>query len=173
MTRLERRAGVADECGTGKGRRQVTYRRTGSRGGAPRRSWAAVLALLAALVVLVHHDLGPAPAAPATAMSAMSRTGHAVHGMAGHGMAEHGMTGQDMTALTPVMDHDGGGACSGADMQHCTSGAVGSPQWLVPPAVGPHTVQGAPPRGVLAGHGLPGNPHRAPPDLSVLSRLLI
>ncbi|MFD8840506.1 DUF6153 family protein [Streptomyces griseofuscus] len=143
----------------------MTYRRTGSRGGAARRSRAAVLALLAAFVVLVHHDLGPAPAAPATAMSAMPGTDH----------TGHRMTGQDMAAeaLTSAMDHDTGGACSGADMQHCTSGAVGSPQWLDPPTVPTHTVQAAPPRGVLAGRGLPGNPHRAPPDLSLLSRLLV
>ncbi|GLX49280.1 hypothetical protein Shyhy01_22300 [Streptomyces hygroscopicus subsp. hygroscopicus] len=141
----------------------MTYRRTGSHRGAARRSWAAVLALLAAFVVLVHHDMGAAPAAPATAMSAMSGTEHAAHGM----------TGPDTAALTSAMDHDADGACSGADMQHCTSGAVGSPQWLAPPTVRTPAVPGAPGHGVLAGRGLPGNPHRAPPDLSVLSRLLI
>ncbi|WKE67847.1 hypothetical protein [Streptomyces sp. WP-1] len=154
----------------------MTYRRTGSRGGAARRSWAAVLALLAAFVVLVHHDLGSAPAAPATAMSAAPvAPGTAMSAMPGTARTAHRMTGQDRAAqaLTSAMDHDMGGACSGADMQHCTSGAVGSPQWLDPPTVPTHTVRAAPPRGVLAGRGLPGNPHRAPPDLSVLSRLLI
>ncbi|MFR9793377.1 hypothetical protein ACL07V_32690 [Streptomyces sp. MB22_4] len=154
----------------------MTYRRTGSHRGAARRSWAAVLALLAAFVVLVHHDMGAAPAAPATAMSAMPGTEHAAHGMSampGTQHAAHGMTGPDTAALTSAMDHDAGGACSGADMQHCTSGAVGSPQWLAPPTVRTPAVPGAPGHGVLAGRGLPGNPHRAPPDLSVLSRLLI
>ncbi|MFF8991182.1 hypothetical protein ACF09H_14785 [Streptomyces sp. NPDC014983] len=141
----------------------MTYRRIGSHRGAARRSWAAVLALLAAFVVLVHHDMGAVPAAPATAMSAMPGMGHAAHGM----------TGPDMAALTSAMDHDTGGACSGADMQHCTSAAVGSPQWLVPPTVRTPAVPGVPGHGVLAGRGLPGHPHRAPPDLSVLSRLLI
>ncbi|TXJ75917.1 hypothetical protein E2C11_18940 [Streptomyces lavendulae] len=161
----------------------MTYRRTGPGGGATRRSWAAVLALLAAFVVLVHHDVSAAPAAPATAMSAMPGMDHTARNttvqhmtarhMATHRVTGHRVTGQDMAvvALSSAMGHDTSGACSG--MQHCTSGAVGSPQWLDPPAVPTHTAQAVPPRGVLAGRGLPGNPYRAPPDLSVLSRLLI
>ena len=165
----------------------MTSRRIITRGGVPRRAWAAVLTLLAALAVLVHHDM------PATAMSAMpgmvhaaphgttaaaaDGTGHAMPGSVttGRGMAEHAMTGPGATAqaATSAFDHNADGACSGAGMQHCTSGAVGSPQLLAPPAAAPHAVPGAPVRGVLAGLGLPGHPHRAPPDLSVLSRLLI
>ncbi|MER7915535.1 MULTISPECIES: hypothetical protein [unclassified Streptomyces] len=171
----------------------MTYRRTGPGGGATRRSWAAVLALLAAFVVLVHHDVSATPAATATAttaMSAMPGMDHTARNttvqhmtaqhmtarhMATHRVTGHRVTGQDMAvvALSSAMSHDIDGACSGAGMQHCTSGAVGSPQWLDPPAVPTHTAQAVPPRGVLAGRGLPGNPYRAPPDLSVLSRLLI
>ncbi|MFH8342494.1 hypothetical protein [Streptomyces sp. AM6-12] len=151
----------------------MTYRRIGSRSGAARRSWAAVLTLLAALVVLVHHDVGPVPTAPATpittmtAISGMSGMAHTAHRAAGHQRHTAALT----SAMGHGMDHDMGGACSGA--QHCSSGAIGSPQWIAPPTVPVHTIEGAPPGGVLAGRGLPGNPHRAPPDLSRLSRLLI
>ncbi|MEU5792020.1 hypothetical protein ABZ800_00510 [Streptomyces sp. NPDC047813] len=161
----------------------MAYRRTGPGGGATRRSWAAVLALLAAFVVLVHHDVSATPAAPATAttaMSAMPGMDHTARHMTAQHMATHRVTGQRVTGqdmavvtLSSAMSHDIDGACSGAGMQHCTSGAVGSPQWLDPPAVPTHTAQAVPPRDVLAGRGLPGNPYRAPPDLSVLSRLLI
>ncbi|OIK28293.1 DUF6153 family protein [Streptomyces malaysiense] len=144
----------------------MTDRRIGSRGGVARHAWAAVLALLAAFAVLVHHDLVAAPAASATAMSAMPATDRTAHRMSGRDLTE-------TEVLNSAVDHDTGGACSGAGMQHCASGAVGSPQWLDPPTAPAHAVRPAPPRGVLAGRGLPGNPHRAPPDLSVLSRLLI
>ncbi|TWV32045.1 hypothetical protein FRZ03_33755 [Streptomyces misionensis] len=182
----------------------MTCQRTITGGGVPRRAWAAVLTLLAALAVLVHHDMGTAPAMPATAvmsaMPPMARTaphggtaqaadgsGHtgagapmAGHAMTGHGAPEATATGRGTVrhgasapAVTSGLGHDADGPCSGAGMQHCTSGAVGTPQLLAPPAVAPHAVPGAPARGVLAGLGLPGHPHRAPPDLSVLSRLLI
>jgi hypothetical protein len=71
------------------------------------------------------------------------------------------------------MDHDGGGACSGPAMQHCSSGNVATPQLLVPPAALSRVVQGPPVPGVLAAQSLSAISHRAPPDLSVLSRLLI
>ncbi|MEV6291434.1 hypothetical protein AB0M41_13670 [Streptomyces sp. NPDC051896] len=58
-------------------------------------------------------------------------------------------------------------------MQHCSSGDVGTPQLIAPPSALPKAVQGSPARGVLAGHNPSGISHRAPPDLSVLSRLLI
>ncbi|MEV7155231.1 hypothetical protein AB0N77_11540 [Streptomyces misionensis] len=202
----------------------MTCRRTIARGGVPRRARAAVLTLLAALAVLVHHDMSGTPTMSATAvMSAMPAATHgAPHGsaahaadgsghtttgkaaagpamadhaiagpnkgdhvmsgqvmsargtpgcaMAGHGTVRHGATAQ---AVTSGLEHDADGACSGPGMQHCTSGAVGSPQLLAPPAAAPHAVPSVPARGVLAGLGLPGHPHRAPPDLSVLSRLLI
>ncbi|SFY53832.1 hypothetical protein [Streptomyces sp. F-1] len=172
----------------------MTCRRTITGGGVRRRAWAAVLTLLAALAVLVHHDMSGAPAMSATAVmgtmpgmthtaphggtveaadgSGRTATGNAAagHTMADRAMAGHGATAQ---AVTSGLEHDADGACSGPGMQHCTSGAVGSPQLLAPPALAPHAVPGAPVRGVLAGLGLPGHPHRAPPDLSVLSRLLI
>ncbi|MFF5405275.1 hypothetical protein ACFY8K_18475 [Streptomyces misionensis] len=207
----------------------MTCRRTITGDGVRRRAWAAVLTLLAALAVLVHHDMSGAPAMSATAvMGAMpgaARTaphggtaeaadgsgrtvtgkaaagkaaaGHAMadHAMSGHDAGDHPMSGHDMStrgtpgyampwhgtvrhgataqAVTSGLEHDADGACSGPGMQHCTSGAVGSPQLLAPPALAPHGVPSAPVRGVLAGLGLPGHPHRAPPDLSVLSRLLI
>ncbi|QLJ02371.1 hypothetical protein HZZ00_15950 [Streptomyces sp. NEAU-sy36] len=202
----------------------MTCRRTITGDGVRRRAWAAVLTLLAALAVLVHHDMSGAPAMSATAvmgtMPGAARTaphggtaaaaggsgrtatgkaaaGHTMadHAMPGHETGDHAMSGHGMSArgtpgyamprhgavrhgvaaqaVTSGLEHDADGACSGPGMQHCTSGAVGSPQLLAPPALAPHAVPSAPARGVLAGLGLPGHPHRAPPDLSVLSRLLI
>ncbi|MFK0112123.1 hypothetical protein [Streptomyces sp. NPDC091217] len=148
----------------------ATYRRIGRpRGSALRWTWAAVVALLAALAVLVHHDAAVS-ATPATAMSVMPGMHHTA--AAAQATAQ---TGHEEAARTvaPAMDHDGGGACSGPAMQHCSSGDVGTPQLLTPPSAVPHAVQGSPVQGIRAGHGLSGISHRAPPDLSVLSRLLI
>ncbi|MEV7387934.1 hypothetical protein [Streptomyces sp. NPDC091215] len=147
----------------------ATYRRIGRpRGSALRWTWAAVVALLAALAVLVHHDAAVS-ATPATAMSVMPGMHHTAAAQA------TAQTGHEEAARTvaPAMDHDGGGACSGPAMQHCSSGDVGTPQLLTPPSAVPHAVQGSPVQGIRAGHGLSGISHRAPPDLSVLSRLLI
>ncbi|MEU8969217.1 DUF6153 family protein [Streptomyces monashensis] len=135
----------------------ATYRRISPRGSASRWTWAVVVALLAALAVLVHHDAVGA-VTPTTAMSAMSGTDHAA---------------STARAAGPAMDHDGGGACSDPAMQHCSSGDVGTPRLLAPPSALAHTVQGPSVPGVPHGRSPSGVSHRAPPDLSVLSRLLI
>lgn len=153
--------------------RAATYRRISLRGSAPRWTRAAVVALLAALAVLVHHDAAVS-ATPSTAMSAMSgmdRTAAMAQATApaGHDAAAR--------AAAPGMDHGCGGGCgggcSGPAMQHCSSGNVSTPQLLTPPSAPAHAVQGSPAQNIRAGHGPSGTSHRAPPDLSVLSRLLI
>ncbi|KAF5990670.1 hypothetical protein BOG92_000420 [Streptomyces sp. WAC00263] len=132
-----------------------------------RWTWAAVVALAAALAVLVHHDTSAA-AVRTPVMSAMPGMDHASAAMtptaasAGHGTA--------LGAEGPATGDDG--ACSGSVMQHCSSGDPGTAQ-LVPPPAAPHIDRADTAYGVPAGHDPPGVPHRAPPDLAVLSRLLI
>ncbi|QUW85549.1 hypothetical protein SMIR_41580 (plasmid) [Streptomyces mirabilis] len=145
----------------------ATNRRTVVHGSAARWTWAAVVALVAALAVLVHHDTS-ATAVRAPVMSAMPGMDHTSAAMtptaasAGHGTA--------LGAEDPATGGDA--ACSGPAMQHCSSGDPGTTQ-LAPPPATPHVDRGDTSYGVLAGHDLPGVPNRAPPDLSVLSRLLI
>ncbi|MFJ9011618.1 hypothetical protein [Streptomyces canus] len=152
----------------------ATHRRTGPHGSAVRWTWAAVVALLAALAVLVHHDT-MSPATPNPALSATSTMPGMDHGSAA-------MT--DMTEATASAGHDAafqvtgmvmgddGGACSGMAMQHCSAGDIGTAKFAPPPAV-THVDRDEATYGVPAGHGPRGEPDRAPPDLSVLSRLLI
>ncbi|MHB9857535.1 hypothetical protein [Streptomyces sp. YIM S03343] len=169
-------------------------RRPGVHGSAVRCARAVVVALLAALAVLIHHDTTsmamPARAA-ATAMAGMDRTTAAgsttttaagimrttaagtrtttivaltttTTTAAGHGTALH-------DANLAMDDH--GCACSGPAMQHCAAGDVSTAKFTPPPAA--VHVSRTDASFVLAGHGLPGTSHRAPPDLSLLSRLLI
>ncbi|MFG2955028.1 hypothetical protein ACGF5O_15000 [Streptomyces sp. NPDC048291] len=149
----------------------ATYRRISPRGGAPRCAWVAVVALLAALAVLVHHDVAVS-ATPATAMSAMPAMDHTATTAPATAPTGPGEAAR-VEAAAPAMDHDDGGACSGSAMQHCSSGDVSTPQLLAPPSALPRTVRSSSVRSVLAGHGPSGISHRAPPDLSLLSRLLI
>ncbi|OIK06137.1 hypothetical protein [Streptomyces monashensis] len=146
----------------------ATYRRISPRGSAPRWTWATVVALLAALAVLIHHDSVGA-VTPTTAMSAMPGTDHTAS------VRTTARTGHHEAARTaaPAMDHDGGGACSGPAMQHCSSGDVGTPRLLAPPSALAHTVHGSATPGFPHGRSPSGVAYRAPPDLSVLSRLLI
>ncbi|MFJ9118839.1 hypothetical protein ACIRJO_25170 [Streptomyces sp. NPDC102394] len=139
-------------------------------GGAVRCARAVVVALLAALAVLVHHDT-TSMAMPARAMSAMAGMGHDT----GHaGMTATPTSTVDATALRTVdipMDRDDG-ACSGSAMQHCSAGDIGTAK-LVPPADAVTVGRSHLPPAAFAGHRWPGRSHRAPPDLSLLSRLLI
>ncbi|MER5911380.1 DUF6153 family protein [Streptomyces sp. NPDC001982] len=136
--------------------------RAGHRNGAVRCVWSVVVALFAVLAVLVHHDTTPA-AMPAGTMSAMAGMDHTASASAGHGSAQQ-VTYPDMG--------DDSGACSGAGAQHCSSGDVGTATFVVPPtAVLIDRWDAA--SSVSVRRGLPGTAHRAPPDLSALSRLLI
>ncbi|MEV6791902.1 hypothetical protein AB0M87_07895 [Streptomyces sp. NPDC051320] len=146
------------------------YRRISPRDAALRWTWAAVLALVAAFAVLVHHDT-VGVATPTAAMGVRPGMDHgAVVPTQAIAQTVHDQAGQ---AVAPATDHDGGGPCSGPSMQHCSSGDVGTPQLLAPPAALHHAVQGSSVPGALAAQRPSGIWHRAPPDLSVLSRLLI
>ncbi|MFC8005059.1 hypothetical protein ACFUMJ_17575 [Streptomyces olivaceus] len=146
----------------------ATYRRISLRNPALRWAWAVVVTLLAAFAVLVHHDT-VVTASPISAMSAMPEMDHAAVATM-QGITQIG--DHEAEAVGPALGHDGGGACSGPAMQHCSSGNVATPQLLSPPAALSRAAHGFPVPG-LAAQALSAISHRAPPDLSVLSRLLI
>ncbi|MFF7986071.1 hypothetical protein ACFZDK_44385 [Streptomyces sp. NPDC007901] len=146
----------------------VTDGQAGPRGGAARCARAVVVALLAALAVLVHHDT-TSVVTPAHSMSAMAGLDHTSAAMAPTAApAAHGTV---LKAVDTAMDDDGG-ACSGPGMQHCSAGDVGMAKLLPPPAAVTAFRSDAF-RSVSAQRDPTGTSYRAPPDLSVLSRLLI
>ncbi|MFJ8114034.1 hypothetical protein [Streptomyces sp. NPDC096132] len=143
------------------------HRPYGARGAAPQWTRAAVIALMAALAVLVHHETAAAVThvLPARAMAGMGHT--AMPAPSVH------TSGHAMPSLTtgPAAIHDDAGTCSGTVMQHCAAVGVDGMK-LVPPHQ-PSTC-GAPAfPGTAGGRDVPGTTGRAPPDLCVLSRLLL
>ncbi|MFF4550701.1 hypothetical protein ACFY1J_42125 [Streptomyces sp. NPDC001406] len=148
----------------------ATDRRAGPPGSAVRCAWAVLVALLAALAVLIHHDT-TSTAMPARAMSVMAGMDHTSAAMAMTTTAASTSHGTALQAANTAMDADGG-ACSGPGMQHCSAGDVSTAK-LAPPPAAAHVGRADISYGVLSGRGLLGASHRAPPDLSVLSRLLI
>lgn len=145
----------------------ATNRRTVVHGSAARWTWAAVVALIAALAVLVHHDTSATAVRPPV-MSAMPGMDHTSAAMTPTAASAGHVTA--LGAEDPATGDDA--ACSGPAMQHCSSGDPGTAQ-LAPPPAAPHIDRADAAYGVPAGHGPPGVSHRAPPDLAVLSRLLI
>ncbi|MGW3497959.1 hypothetical protein [Streptomyces sp. NPDC001020] len=133
---------------------------------------AVVIALVVVLAVLVHHET----VAPMTHVPS-SRTVEAV-----------GMTGMDHGSVPPARSHSAApaplanaaapvslgsdGACTGAGMQHCSAAGVDTVK-LVPPSEPAVNHALAVPSRAAAGRDVPGTVGRAPPDLSLLSRLLL
>jgi hypothetical protein len=151
----------------------ATQRRTSPHGSAVRWTWAGVVALIAALAVLVHHDT---TVMPSPALSSMSSMG-AMPGMEDHGSAamaaESSQSGHDAQVKAAAPASDGGAsACTGPAMLHCASGDVGTAKFA-PPLPVLHGAVDETEYGMLAGHRPPGETPRAPPDLTLLSRLLI
>ncbi|MFG2935913.1 hypothetical protein [Streptomyces sp. NPDC048282] len=146
----------------------ATDRRAGLRGSAARCARAVVVALLAALAVLVHHDT-TSVVMPDHSMSAMAGMDHTSVAMTPTAApAAHDTVLK--TANTAMGDE--GGACSGPGMQHCSAGDVGTAKLLPPPAAATVVRSDAFPS-MSAQRDPTGTSYRAPPDLSVLSRLLI
>ncbi|MFF8945629.1 hypothetical protein ACF1A5_25785 [Streptomyces sp. NPDC014864] len=158
--------------------------------GAVRCVWGAVVALLAAFAVLVHHDAaGPmaVPGAPAV-VSAMPGTSavrdmSAVHGMdampgMGHASPATGTRTTTVTGATKALGAadlpagSGDNTCSSAATGHCSAASLGSVRFVSPPAE-PRAGPADAVHGVRAAHSSLGVAHCAPPDLSLLSRLLI
>ncbi|MEU2422246.1 hypothetical protein ABZ619_14660 [Streptomyces sp. NPDC007851] len=146
----------------------ATDRQAGPRGGAARCARAVVVALLAALAVLVHHDTMSAvmPAHSMSAMAGTDRTSAAVTPTAAS--AAHGTV---LKAADTAMGDDGG-ACSGPGMRHCSAGDVGTAKLLPPPAA-VTAVRSDACHSMSARRDPTRTSYRAPPVLSVLSRLLI
>lgn len=155
--------------------------RTRASHGVVRLARAAVIALLAALAVLIHHEtaaaaLGPASSSAAHAMTpgmVMADSHPApVTATSGHAHGSTAAQGAEPTAATPTMNSADGLACSGMAMQHCSTASFEVVK-LAPPAQTPVpwglTMHGVATRGPKAA----GTVDRAPPDLSVLSQLRI
>ncbi|MEU8870124.1 hypothetical protein AB0D24_02975 [Streptomyces javensis] len=147
-------------AGAGRGR---------ARGGAGRWVWVAAVALLAAFAVLIHHETNAAVSSPVRA-TGMSGTARMVHAPSAP-MSAH-LGGHDDTARASApAAHGADGPCSGMGGQHCSAAGVDVVKHLPPnePWVGREGDMHA----IPAGRPVPGTVSRAPPDLSVLSRLLL
>lgn len=157
----------------------MTTRTAGDGRTVVRRARGALLvlcAVLAALAVLAHHETTSVPADHSPMSAAHTAAVHgmavhtAVHGTAAPGTAAPGMRTAAL-AGTPAPAH-GPGGCATAGAQHCASaGVVSAPLLAVPGEHGLAPLAG--PARAMAGRVPAGTTGRAPPDLSVLSRLHI
>ncbi|MEV0736780.1 hypothetical protein AB0I51_12610 [Streptomyces sp. NPDC050549] len=141
--------------------------RTACSGGATAVRWTygVFLTLCVALAVLVHHET----AAMGTS-SSMSGSVHTGHGMPGSAQAVHVMGGDEATSVPGDSPHDvEDGGCAMPGMQHCTSASVDTVQLAVPSQRSFDALVNL--RQAAAGRTPAAAVGRAPPDLSVLSRL--
>ncbi|MFE0250147.1 hypothetical protein [Streptomyces sp. NPDC059010] len=141
---------------------------------------AAVITLVAALAVLVHHETAAAlthvPPARASGPSSVAGMHNGVAGThntdAPATLVHTGGHSMPPGVTDPTTAHEGDGACPGSLMQHCSAAGVDSMK--LPPPHQPSTGSAsALPPGAAVGRDVPGTAGRAPPDLSVLSRLLL
>ncbi|WP_063824553.1 hypothetical protein [Streptomyces sp. CdTB01] len=148
----------------------VTGRASGVR-------WArgAVIALLAVLAVLVHHETVAITATPVQHATPSTHAGHAMPGMASssaaavpQGPATNHTDTLNAPASAPGVD---GSACADSGMQHCTTASVDTVK--LAPSPQHHGQQAANPDQAKSGRSPAGTISRAPPDLSVLSQLRI
>ncbi|MFE1288858.1 hypothetical protein [Streptomyces sp. NPDC058751] len=147
--------------------------------GTVRWARAAVIVLLTALAVLVHHET-PATATDASAVHVMTpgtvMTGsHAAPGtvMSGHGHgSDAGRAAGPTAAVAPAMSISHGPACSGTAMQYCSVASLEAVKLASPSQTSTRVglaAYGAVPTGPKG----TGTVDRAPPDLSALSQLRI
>ncbi|MFI0821060.1 DUF6153 family protein [Streptomyces sp. NPDC021098] len=127
-----------------------------ARGGAVRWVRGAAVVLLATLAVLLHHEMPSS--APATAMTGMA-------------MSAHGSGHNDTARASAPAAHHDGGPCSGMTMQHCSTAGVDAVSFMPPSE--PWGGREGDAHATPTGRFVPGAVSRAPPDLSVLSRLLL
>jgi hypothetical protein len=148
------------------------------RASAIRCAGGAVIALLAALAVLIHHEtaaVSDAPVPHATHSTHSTHNGHAMPGMASSSAAAARHVSDPTHAdrfSTPAPEHGVDGSnCAVPGMQHCTTASVEVLKLPMPPQGTP--MQMASPYQAQPGPRPAGTVGRAPPDLSVLSRLRI
>ncbi|WP_189788071.1 hypothetical protein [Streptomyces capitiformicae] len=150
--------------------------------GVVRWAHAAVITLLTALAVLIHHEsaavaIGP-PSSPAAHVMTPGMVMSGTHAAPATAMSGHGhgsataQTSKPTAATVPTMIPADGPACDGMAMQHCSTASLQvvklapPTQSLAPQDLAAHEV-------VPSGARAAGTVGRAPPDLSVLSQLRI
>ncbi|MGC9539034.1 DUF6153 family protein [Streptomyces sp. UG1] len=135
--------------------------RTRAPHGAVRWAQAAVIALLAAVAVLMHHET--------TAVPTGSHPSSAAHAT----VPERAMPGSlAAPPAAPAKSSADDPACSGTAMQHCTAASLEAVK-LPMPVRAFATDNLAAPGAAATGAKAAGTVERAPPDLSVLSQLRI
>ncbi|AGP53536.1 hypothetical protein M271_09615 [Streptomyces rapamycinicus NRRL 5491] len=131
--------------------------------------------LFAAFAVLLHHETNAA-VSPSVRVSDMRGMAHMVHApsaaMSGNGGMSAHRGGHDGTARASApAAHGDDGPCSGMGVQHCSAAGVDVVKHL--PPSGPWVGREGDVHAIPAGRPVPGTVSRAPPDLSMLSRLLL
>jgi hypothetical protein len=160
--------------------RAVWALRTRASRGAVRWADAAVIALLAALAVLIHHETAVAATSstPSSATHvmppgmAMADSRSAPEPMPGHAHESGPEQTAEPIVTAPPMSGAHGQACSGMAMQHCATASFEVVK-LVPPTQSRESSGLASYGAVTAAPKIAGAADRAPPDLSVLSQLRI
>ncbi|MFI9080841.1 hypothetical protein ACIGW8_30955 [Streptomyces sioyaensis] len=137
---------------------------------------AAVITLVAALAVLVHHEMGPTATTHVPSVQIVEAVGMAGVAGTGHGrmvpMSAHACGPAPSSPAAAPAAASEGGTCSGMAMQLCSTASVDTTKLMPPsrPAIGCDPARC---RRIAAGREVPGTVSRAPPDLSLLSRLLV
>lgn len=145
-----------------------------ARTSAVRWAGGAVIALLAAVTVLIHHETPAIAAALMQHATHSTHTGYSMSGTASPLSAAampHGSAPGHVDRLGASAPAPGGDSCAGPGMQHCAAASVAVFELSVPPQG--TAVETANLHGVQPGPLPAGTVGRAPPDLSVLSQLRI
>jgi hypothetical protein len=142
----------------------------------------AAIILFAALVVLVHHqtasvamkapDSSPSAASAEPTMHGLVHTpGMAMPAGSATTPVEHPASGADASPTDTSVDPPAPGPCTGATMQHCATASVDA---MKPAPPSGSLAERSPDTQAVVSHRMAASvPQRSPPDLSVLSRLLI
>ncbi|AZP22186.1 DUF6153 family protein [Streptomyces aquilus] len=142
--------------------------RNRARQGVGRVVCAAVVAVLAALAVLVHHELSAPSTGPASASARHVMT----PGTTMPTDDNTAVAGQVAAAVVPSAGEVDRAGCSETAMQHCSAAGVEVVK-LRAPVRTPVLWSPSAPEAVATGPEAAGTVERAPPDLSVLSQLRI
>ncbi|WP_461031702.1 hypothetical protein [Streptomyces mayteni] len=125
----------------------------------------------------MHHQTAGAAGASSAPSVARDMPGmvHAASAMAtpmaGHLPSSPGATTTDLPTNAATQGHHGGPACSDVSVRHCSTASVDAVKLALPP--GSFAPRAADSHAAVSALVVAGTPTRAPPDLSLLSRLLI